>query len=291
MHKDGAIAMALSAAIIVGGSGSVQLPEHVRTPDQSRHRGGGCGISSRQARIGGASPNGEIRPLRALGGTGGGEERRCRDARAHPVHRVRGMETDGIAESDAAIRDIEEATVVARRGLVPAVHRPGGGATTRTAMWPSMPPRADREIATRGFGKAGRASGGGGGGANPVDASKNAAVRSFDVHAHRGATNGHRHRGWGSSRWGGGGTYRDEAMRCPPRAVVAFDAAKNRARRVEPTLDISFPFGSARGDRGIEGGGMARDYARVREREDRQGGNRGSMFVLTRDRDTTLPLS
>ncbi|KAL3808409.1 hypothetical protein ACHAXA_009850 [Cyclostephanos tholiformis] len=129
-------------------------------------------------------------------------------------------------------------------------------------------------ITMRRFNGAGRVSGGG----IPVDASNSVALQSFDVYKSR-ITN--------VISTGVGvvtvsGTYR-RSDTVPLRAVVAFDTA-TIALDMGPTLDLSFLFDIRAMFKGTkEAGWLETTYVSDRVRIGR--GNKGSLFVLTRDGD------
>jgi hypothetical protein len=283
MHKNGAIAIALTTAIIVGGAGAFNFPNMFKLPTNPAT----ATAAAAAARFVGkpkrrSLPNEEIRLLRALGGTGNGKNADA-ETRAHILSIVRGMETTA-SPSPTLLSDIDEATFLLDGDWFLRYTAPGGGGDDDEddddGYVAVDATEGGSKIATRRFGKAGRVSGGG----IPVDASKNAAVQSFDVRASR-VTNVI------TTRIGlvtVGGTYRaSDAV--PLRAVVAFDTAKIELD-VGPTLDVSFLFDLRAAIKGSkEAGWLETTYVSGNVRIGR--GNKGSMFVLTRDRDTTLPLS
>lgn len=131
------------------------------------------------------------------------------------------------------------------------------------------------DIETRQFKKAGSVSGGG----IPVDASNSAALQSFDIGKSR--VMNEIDTGWGIVTVGG--TFR-QSTTVPLRAVVAFDTAK-LALNIGPTIDISFLFNvrAALKNGDFESGWLETTYLSNDMRIGR--GNKGSMFILTRDRD------
>jgi hypothetical protein len=133
----------------------------------------------------------------------------------------------------------------------------------------------ESRITTRKFNGAGRVSGGG----IPVDASNTVAVQSFDIDESR-VTNVI---STGIGMVTVGGTYRRSA-RAPLRAIVAFDTARI-ALNAGPTLDVSLLFDLRALFKGTkEAGWLETTYVSDRIRIGR--GNKGSLFVLTRDRDS-----
>lgn len=82
------------------------------------------------------------------------------------------------------------------------------------------------------------------------------------------------------------GTFR-QSKTVPLRAIVAFDTAKI-ALNVGPTLDLSFLFGIRAALKGTdEAGWVETTYISNDMRIGR--GNKGSLFILTRDRDAVKP--
>jgi len=130
------------------------------------------------------------------------------------------------------------------------------------------------KIETRQFKRQGAISGGG----IPVDASNAAALQSFDIEKSR--VKNEITTGIGLVTVGG--TFR-QSTSVPLRAVVAFDTAKI-ALNVGPTLDISFLFNVRAVFKGSkEAGWLETTYLSKDVRIGR--GNKGSMFILTRDQD------
>ncbi len=117
------------------------------------------------------------------------------------------------------------------------------------------------------------------GGGIPVDASGTVAIQSFDVDESR-VTNVI---STGIGVVTVGGTYRRSAN-MPSRAVVAFDTVKIALGMVGMTLDLSFLLDVRALVKGTkESGWLETPYVSDRIRIGR--GNKGSLFVLTRDRD------
>lgn len=132
----------------------------------------------------------------------------------------------------------------------------------------------DSNIETRQFKKAGTVSGGG----IPVDASNNVALQSFDI----GKSRVKNEIMTGLGLVTVGGTF-SQSDKVPLRALVAFDLAKIELN-VGPTLDISFLFDIRAAIKGSKNAGWVETtYISNEMRIGR--GNKGSMFILTRDRD------
>ena len=117
------------------------------------------------------------------------------------------------------------------------------------------------------------------GGGIPVDASSTVARQSFDVDKIRVENV--------ITTWIGlvtvGGTFR-QSSKVQLRAVVAFDTAKIKLN-LGPTIDISFLFDVRAAIKGTkEAGWLETTYISKNMRIGR--GNKGSMFILTRDRDS-----
>lgn len=130
-------------------------------------------------------------------------------------------------------------------------------------------------IETRRYGKAGSVSGGG----IPVDASSTSALQRFDI----GESRVMNEIGTGIGRVTVGGSYR-QSDTVPLRAVVAFDTARI-ALDVGFTVDLSFLFDIRAA---IKGGSKDTGWLETTYLSDdvRIGrGNKGSLFILTRDRD------
>jgi hypothetical protein len=112
-----------------------------------------------------------------------------------------------------------------------------------------------------------------------VDASKNVAKQSFDVENSRVTNQIMTDFGLVTVS----GTFRQSSA-VPHRAVVAFDTARI-ALNIGPTLDLSFLFGIRAALKGTsEAGWVETTYCSSDVRIGR--GNKGSLFVLTRDRDS-----
>lgn len=132
----------------------------------------------------------------------------------------------------------------------------------------------ESKISTRKFKGAGQVSGGG----IPVDASNTLALQAFDIDKLRVKnviTTG-------IGKVTVGGTFR-QSTTVPLRAIIAFDTAKIELN-LGPTIDISFLFdirGLIKGTK--EAGWLETTYISKNMRVGR--GNKGSMFILTRDRD------
>ena len=212
-------------------------------------------------------PNEETRLLLAISGTGSGKNADA-ETRSSILSIVRGMETDA-PPSPTLLSNVDEATSLLDGDWLLAYTGPGDD------DWAAVDAsEGDARITTRRFGKAGRVSGGG----VPVDASENAALQSFDVRRSR-VTNVI---ATGVGLVTVGGTYRASDA-APLRAVVAFDTAKIDLD-IGPTLDISFLFDLRAAIRGSkEAGWLETTYVSDDVRIGR--GNKGSMFVLTRDRE------
>ncbi len=132
----------------------------------------------------------------------------------------------------------------------------------------------ESNIETRQFNTAGSVSGGG----IPVDASNAVAVQSFDVENSR--VKNVITTGFGVVTVGG--TYSQSAS-SPLRAVVAFDTAKI-GLSIGPTVDLSFLFDIRAAVKGSRNAGwLETTYISKDVRIGR--GNKGSVFILTRDRD------
>ena len=141
--------------------------------------------------------------------------------------------------------------------------------------WEAVDAGEGKDIETRQFGKAGSVSGGW----IPVDASSSSALQVFDIAQSR--VMNEIKTGFGLITVGG--TFR-QSTSVPTRAVVSFDTAK-LALDIGPTIDIGFLFdiraALKNGDK--ESGWLETTYLSNDMRIGR--GNKGSMFILTRDRD------
>lgn len=141
--------------------------------------------------------------------------------------------------------------------------------------WQAVDAGEGKDIETRQFGQAGSVSGGG----ISVDASNAAALQVFDIAQSR--VMNEIKTGFGLITVGG--TFR-QSTSVPTRAVVSFDTAK-LALDIGPTIDIGFLFdiraALKNGDK--ESGWLETTYLSNDMRIGR--GNKGSMFILTRDRD------
>ena len=132
----------------------------------------------------------------------------------------------------------------------------------------------ESNIETRQFNTAGSVSGGG----IPVDASSTVAVQSFDVDNSR--VKNVITTGLGVVTVGG--TY-SQSPSSPLRAVVAFDTAKIDLT-IGLTVDLSFLFDLRAAVKGSRNAGwLETTYVSKDVRIGR--GNKGSVFILTRDRD------
>ena len=268
MHKNGAIVMALPAAIIVGGAGAFNFPNMFKLPTNPAATAAAAGLAvvgdNKPKR---SLPNEETRLLLAISGTGSGKNADA-ETRSNILSIVRGMETDA-PPSPTLLSNVDEATSLLDGDWLLAYTGPGED------DWAAVDAsEGDAKITTRRFGKAGRVSGGG----VPVDASESAALQSFDVRRSR-VTNVI---ATGVGLVTVGGTYRASDA-APLRAVVAFDTAKIDLD-IGPTLDISFLFDLRAAIRGSkEAGWLETTYVSDDVRIGR--GNKGSMFVLTRDRE------
>ena len=133
----------------------------------------------------------------------------------------------------------------------------------------------ESNIETRQFGKAGTVSSGG----IPVDASATPALQSFDISNSR--VKNEVKTGFGTVTVGG--TFR-QSTKVPLRAIVAFDIAKV-AFNVGLTIDLGFLLNlrAALKNGNKEAGWVETTYLSNDMRIGR--GNKGSLFVLTRDRD------
>jgi len=265
MHKNGAIVMALSAAIIVGGAGAAfNFPNMFKLPTNPATAAAAAGLAVGKPR---SLPDEEARLLLAISGTGAGKDADA-ETRAGILSIVRGMET-AAPPSPTLLSNVDEAASLL--GGDWSLRYTGPGDDDWAAADAS---EGGSKIETRKFGKAGRVSGGG----IPVDASKDAAIQSFDVGGSR-VTNVI---ATGMGLVTVGGTYRVSDA-APLRAVVAFDTAKI-ALDIGPTLDISFLFDLRAAIGGSkEAGWLETTYVSDKVRIGR--GNKGSMFVLTRDRE------
>lgn len=135
---------------------------------------------------------------------------------------------------------------------------------------------AESEITTRQFKGAGSVTAGG----IPVNVSggDNTALQSFDI----ANTRVKNEIMTGAGLVTVGGTFR-QSTKVPLRAVVAFDTAK-LALNVGPTIDFSFLFDIRAAVKGSkEAGWVETTYISNNMRIGR--GNKGSLFILTRDRD------
>ena len=268
MHKNGAIVTALSAAIIVGGAGAFNFPNMFKLPTNpaAAAAAGLAVVGNNKPKR--SLPNEEARLLLAISGTGSGKNADA-ETRSSILSIVRGMETDA-PPSPTLLSNVDEATSLLDGDWLLAYTGPGGGDD-----WAAVDAsEGDARIETRRFGRAGRVSGGG----VPVDASGSAALQSFDVRRSR-VTNVI---ATGVGLVTVGGTYRASDA-APLRAVVAFDTARIDLD-IGPTLDISFLFDLRAAIRGSkEAGWLETTYVSGDVRIGR--GNKGSMFVLTRDRE------
>jgi len=143
--------------------------------------------------------------------------------------------------------------------------------------WVAIDASEDKNIETKQFKKAGSVSGGG------IPVSNSGAQQIFDI-ANTRVTNKV------TTKLGlvtVGGTFR-QSTKVPLRAIVAFDTAKLELN-VGPTIDLSFLFDIRavvqNGDK--ESGWLETTYLSGDVRIGR--GNKGSMFVLTRDADAVTP--
>ena len=141
--------------------------------------------------------------------------------------------------------------------------------------WQAVDAAEEKNIETRQFGKAGSVSGGG----IPVDASSSRALQVFDIAQSR--VMNEIKTGFGLITVGG--TFR-QSTSVPTRAVVSFDTAK-LALDIGPTIDIGFLFDIRAALKGgdKESGWLETTYLSNDMRIGR--GNKGSLFILTRDRD------
>ncbi|KAL3763317.1 hypothetical protein ACHAW5_007709 [Stephanodiscus triporus] len=230
----------------------------------------------------------ESRLLRTIADTGNGKDADL-ETQARVLSIVRRLET-GAVPSPTLLSNIQEAKSLLDGDWFLRYTAPseiiddddvgaGGDGIGDDDGWVAIEAsEGESKINTRRFGDAGRVSGGG----IPVDASNAVAVQSFDVEKSR-VTNVIT---TGIGLVTVGGTYR-RSDSVPLRAIVAFDTA-TIALNVKPfVLDLSFLFDVRAAIKGTrEAGWLETTYVSDNVRIGR--GNKGSLFILTRDRDDAV---
>ena len=259
--QNGAIAIALVAAAVVRGAGAFNFPDMFQPRTNPAAVGNSKGLAKEEARL-----------LLAIGGTGNGKNAEA-ETRALVLSIVRGMEARA-PPSPTLLSNIDEARSLLDGDWFLQYTAPGGEEDGDGGWVAVDASEGESKITTRRFKGAGQVSGGG----IPVDASNTAALQSFDVGGSR-VTNVIT---TGIGQVTVGGTYR-RSDAVPLRAVVAFDTARI-ALNIGPTLDIGFLFDVRAAMKGTkESGWLETTYVSGDVRIGR--GNKGSLFVLTRDRD------
>lgn len=269
--------IALVALAAVGRAGAFNLPGAIADifKPPAPTAAGGAGKSSATVD--------EARLLRAISNTGNGKDADLA-TQSRVLSLVRRLETSS-PPNPALLSDPDEARALDGdwylQYTAPGEIEGGGGddpeedASVADDRWVAVDAsEGESNIETRQFGGAGSVSGGG----IPVDASNEPALQSFDI-ANSRVTNEIM---TGAGLVTVGGTF-GRSPKAPLRAVVAFDTAKI-ALNVGFTLDISFLFDVRAALKGTKNAGWVEttylsDDVRIGR------GNKGSMFVLTRDRD------
>lgn len=217
--------------------------------------------------------NDEVQLLQAISNTGNGKDADI-ETQARVLSLVRRMETSA-PPSPALLSDPEESKILDGDWYLQytAPSEIDDAASSDDKWVPEDAAEGESKIETKQFKGAGAVSGGG----IPVDASDNVALQSFDVENAR-VTNEIQ---TGIGLVTVGGSFR-QSTTAPLRAVVAFDIGKI-ALNVGPTIDISFLFDVRAAFKGTkEAGWVETTYVTNDMRIGR--GNKGSLFILTRDR-------
>mmetsp|Transcript_14692 Transcript_14692/g.31182 ORF Transcript_14692/g.31182 Transcript_14692/m.31182 type:complete len:265 (+) Transcript_14692:163-957(+) len=213
--------------------------------------------------------------LQAISNTGNGKNADI-ETQARVLSIVRRMETSS-APSPTLLSNPEEAKALDGDWYLQytAPSEIDDGGVSADDKWVAVEAsEGESNIETRQFGNAGSVSGGG----IPVDASSNTALQIFDMENTR-VTNEIQ---TGIGLVTVGGTF-SQSTTVPLRALVAFDTAKI-ALDIGPTIDISFLFDIRAAIKGSKNAGWVETtYLSPDVRIGR--GNKGSLFVLTRDGD------
>eukprot|EP00584_Thalassiosira_punctigera_P018573 CAMPEP_0172554894 /NCGR_PEP_ID=MMETSP1067-20121228/56923_1 /TAXON_ID=265564 ORGANISM="Thalassiosira punctigera, Strain Tpunct2005C2" /NCGR_SAMPLE_ID=MMETSP1067 /ASSEMBLY_ACC=CAM_ASM_000444 /LENGTH=267 /DNA_ID=CAMNT_0013343355 /DNA_START=19 /DNA_END=822 /DNA_ORIENTATION=+ len=222
----------------------------------------------------------ELQLLQAISNTGNGKDADI-ETQSRVLSIVRRMETSA-TPSSTLLSNPEEAKILDGDWFLqytaPSEIENDDVASPDDKWVPVEASGGEAKINTRQFGGAGAVSGGG----IPVDASSSVALQSFDIEKSR-VTNEIQ---TGIGLVTVGGKFR-ESDTVPLRAIVAFDTAKI-ALNVGPTIDISFLFDIRAAIKGTkEAGWVETTYVTNDMRIGR--GNKGSLFILTRDRDAVKP--
>mmetsp|Transcript_23056 Transcript_23056/g.41368 ORF Transcript_23056/g.41368 Transcript_23056/m.41368 type:complete len:264 (-) Transcript_23056:34-825(-) len=220
--------------------------------------------------------NDEIILLQAISNTGNGKDADI-ETQARVLSIARRLETS-LTPSSTLLSNPEEAKILDGDWFLqytaPSEIDFGDEVSSDDKWVAAEAPEGESTITTRQFKGAGSISGGG----IPVDASSSVALQAFDIEKSR-VTNEIQA---GIGLVTVGGTYR-QSTTVPLRAIVAFDTARI-ALNIGPTLDISFLFDIRAAIKGSkEAGWVETTYISNDMRIGR--GNKGSLFILTRDRD------
>lgn len=253
------------AVIVIGNAGAFNFPAITNIFTPPKTVGGFVDRSQK---------NNELQLLRTISNTGNGKNADI-ETQARVLSMVRQLETE-TPPSPTLLSNIDEAKSLLDGDWYLQYTAPSEiEGVNLDYKWVAMDAsEGDNNIETRQFNTAGSVSGGG----IPVDASNTVAVQSFDIDNLR--VKNVITTGLGIVTVGG--TY-SQSPSSPLRAVVAFDTAKIDLT-IGPTVDISFLFDIRAAIKGSRNAGwLETTYISNDMRIGR--GNKGSMFILTRDRD------